>query len=102
MNFESGANEDFLTLKMQGNTYMQDKQYLKAVKRYTGALTKLPSLEKSSQEDIKNRLITLSNRAEGFLKLGYFYSSLKDCEEILENNKQYLSLLEGTQKDKII
>ena len=102
MNFESGANEDFLTLKMQGNTYMQDKQYLKAVKRYTGALTKLPSLEKSSQEDIKNRLITLSNRAEGFLKLGYFYSSLKDCEEILENNKQYLSLLEVTQKDKII
>ena len=102
MNFDSGANDDFLTLKMQGNTYMQDKQYLKAVKRYTGALKKLPSIEKSSQEDIKNRLITLSNRAEGFLKLGYFYSSLKDCEEILENNKNYLFLLDITQKDKII
>jgi len=102
MNFDSGENDDFLTLKMQGNTYMQDKQYLKAVKRYTGALTKLPPIEKSSQEDIKNRLITLSNRAEGFLKLGYFYSSLKDCEEILTNNKQHLSLLDTTQKDKII
>ena len=102
MNFDSGANDDFLTLKMQGNTYMQDKQYLKAVKRYTGALTKLPPIESSSQEDIKNRLITLSNRAEGFLKLGYFYSSLKDCEEILTNNKQNLSLLDTTQKDKII
>ena len=102
MNFDSGANDDFLTLKMQGNTYMQDKQYLKAVKRYTGALTKLPPIEKSSQEEIKNRLITLSNRAEGFLKLGYFYSSLKDCEEILTTNNQYLSLLDTTQKDKII
>ena len=102
MNFDSGANDDFLTLKMQGNTYMQDKQYLKAVKRYTGALTKLPPIENSSQDDIKNRLITLSNRAEGFLKLGYFYSSLKDCEEILTNNKQNLSLLDTTQKDKII
>ena len=102
MNFDSGENDDFLTLKMQGNTYMQDKQYLKAVKRYTGALTKLPPIEKSSQEEIKNRLITLSNRAEGFLKLGYFYSSLKDCEEILTNNKQHLGLLETTQKDKII
>ena len=102
MNFDSGENDDFLTLKMQGNAYMQDKQYLKAVKRYTGALTKLPPIEKSSQEEIKNRLITLSNRAEGFLKLGYFYSSLKDCEEILTNNKQHLGLLETTQKDKII
>ena len=102
MNFDSGTNDDFLTLKMQGNTYMQDKQYLKAVKRYTGALTKLPPIEKSSQEDIKNRLITISNRAEGFLKLGYFYSALKDCEEILTNNNQYLSLLDTTQKDKII
>ena len=102
MNFDSGANDDFLTLKMQGNTYMQDKQYLKAIKRYTNALTKLPPIENSSQEDIKNRLITLSNRAEGFLKLGYFYSSLKDCEEILEKNKQYLSVLDTTQKDKII
>ena len=102
MNFDSGVNDDFLTLKMQGNTYMQDKQYLKAVKRYTGALTKLPPIENSSQDDIKNRLITLSNRAEGFLKLGYFYSSLKDCEEILTNNKQNLSLLDTTQKDKII
>ena len=102
MNFDSGANDDFLTLKMQGNTYMQDKQYLKAIKRYTSALSKLPPIENSSQEDIKNRLITMSNRAEGFLKLGYFYSSLKDCEEILENNKQYLSLLDTTQKDKII
>ena len=102
MNFDSGANDDFLTLKMQGNTYMQDKQYLKAVKRYTGALAKLPSIENSSQEDIKNRLITISNRAEGFIKLGYFYSALKDCEEILTNNNQYLSLLDTTQKDKII
>ena len=102
MNFDSGVNDDFLTLKMQGNTYMQDKQYLKAVQRYTGALTKLPPIEKSSQEEIKNRLITISNRAEGFLKLGYFYSSLKDCEEILTNNNQYLSLLDTTQKDKII
>lgn len=102
MNFDSGKNDDFLTLKMQGNTYMQDKQYLKAVKRYTGALSKLPPIENSNQEDIKNRLITLSNRAEGFLKLGYFYSSLKDCEEILEQNKQHLSLLDATQKDKVI
>ena len=102
MNFNSGADEDFLTLKMQGNTYMQDKQYLKAIKRYTGALSKLPPIENSSKEDIKNRLITLSNRAEGFLKLGYFYSSLKDCEEILENNKQHLSVLDTTQIDKII
>ena len=30
MNFDSGENDDFLTLKMKGNTYMQDKQYLKA------------------------------------------------------------------------
>ena len=102
MNFDSGKNDDFLTLKMQGNTYMQDKQYLKAVKRYTGALYKLPPIESSNQEDIKNRLITLSNRAEGFLKLGYFYSSLKDCEEILEQHKQHLSLLDTTQKDKVI
>ena len=102
MNFDSGKNDDFLTLKMQGNTYMQDKQYLKAVQRYSGALYKLPPIENSNQEDIKNRLITLSNRAEGFLKLGYFYSSLKDCEEILEKNKQHLSLLDTTQKDKVI
>ena len=102
MNFDSGENEDFLTLKMEGNTYMQDKQYLKAIKRYTTALSKLPSLENSSKEDIKNYLIILSNRAEGFLKLGYFYSSLKDCNEILEKNKQYLSLLDNTQIDKII
>ena len=80
MNFDSGENDDFLTLKMQGNTYMKDSQFLKAIKRYTKDLSKLPSIEKSSNEDIKNRLITLSNRAEGFLKLGYFYSSLKDCE----------------------
>ena len=102
MNFDSGENEDFLTLKMEGNTYMQDKQYLKAIKRYTTALSKLPSLENASKEDIKNYLIILSNRAEGFLKLGYFYSSLKDCNEILEKNKQYLSLLDNTQIDKII
>ena len=81
---------------------MQDQQYLKAVQRYTGALTKLPPIEKSSPEEIKNRLITLSNRAEGFIKLGYFYSSLKDCEEILTNYKQHLSLLNTTQKDKVI
>ena len=102
MNFDSGENDDFLTIKMQGDTYMKDKQFLKAVKRYTGALSKLPPVESSSQDEIKNRLITLSNRAEGFLKLGYFYSSLKDCDEILNNNKQHLSLLETTQKDKII
>ena len=102
MNFDSGENDDFLTLKMQGNTYMQDHQYLKAIKRYTTALSKLPPIDKSSNEDIKNRLITLSNRAEGFLKLGYFYSSLKDCEEILSTNKQYLSLLDTTQIDKVI
>ena len=102
MNFDSGENDDFLTLKMHGNTYMKDKQYLKAIKRYTTALSKLPSLENSSDEDIKNRLITLSNRAEGFLKLGYFYSSLKDCEEILEKNKNHLTLLDKTQLDKII
>ena len=102
MNFSSGENEDFLTIKMQGNTYMNDKQYMKAVKRYTTALTKLPSIENSSEEDIKNRLITISNRAEGFLKLGYFYSSLKDCEEILENNKKHLSVLDVTQLDKVI
>ena len=102
MNFDSGENDDFLTLKMHGNTYMQDKQYLKAIHRYTKALSKLPLIENSSEEDIKNRLITLSNRAEGFLKLGYFYSSLKDCEEILEKNKKYLSLLDTTQIDKII
>jgi len=40
-NAKSGENEDFLTLKMEGNTYMQDKQYLKAIKRYTTALSKL-------------------------------------------------------------
>ena len=97
MNFDSGENDDFLTIKMQGDTYMKDKQFLKAVKRYTGALSKLPPIESSSQDEIKNRLITLSNRAEGFLKLGYFYSSLKDCDEILINNKQHLSLLETTQ-----
>jgi len=102
MNFDSGENDDFLTLKMQGNTYMQDKQYLKAIKRYTTALSKLPQLENATNEDIKNYLITLSNRAEGFLKLGYFYSSLKDCEEILEKNKKYLSLLDTTQVDKVI
>ena len=102
MNFDSGENDDFLTLKMQGNTYMKDSQFLKAIKRYTTAISKLPPIEKSSNEDIKNRLITLSNRAEGFLKLGYFYSSLKDCEEILEENKKYLSLLDITQIDKVI
>ena len=102
MNFDSGENDDFLTLKMQGNTYMQDKQYLKEIKRYTTALSKLPKLENATNDDIKNYLITLSNRAEGFLKLGYFYSSLKDCEEILEKNKKYLSLLDTTQVDKVI
>ena len=102
MNFDSGENDDFLTLKMQGNTYMKDNQFLKAIKRYTTALSKLPSIEKSSNEDIKNRLITLSNRAEGFLKLGYIYASLKDCEEILEENKKYLSLLDISQIDKVI
>jgi len=102
MNFDSGENDDFLTLKMHGNTYMQDKQYLKAIHRYTKALSKLPLIENSSEEDIKNRLITLSNRAEGFLKLGYFYSALKDCEEILEKNKKHLSLLDTTQIDKVI
>ena len=102
MNFDSGENDDFLTLKMQGNTYMQDKQYLKAIKRYTTALSKLPSLEKGTNDDIKNYLITLSNRAEGFLKLGFFYSALKDCEEILEKNKKYLNLLDITQVDKVI
>ena len=102
MNFDSGENDDFLTLKMQGNTYMKDRQFLKAIKRYTTAISKLPPIEKSSNEDIKNRLITLSNRAEGFLKLGYFYSALKDCEEILEENKKYLSLLDTTQIDKVI
>ena len=102
MNFDSGENDDFLTLKMQGNTYMQDKQYLKAIKRYTTAISKLPSLEKGTNDDIKNYLITLSNRAEGFLKLGYFYSALKDCEEILEKNKKYLNLLDITQVDKVI
>ena len=97
MKFDSGENDDFLTLKMHGNTYMKDKQYLKAIKRYTTALSKLPSLEHSSDEDIKNRLITLSNRAEGFLKLGYFYSSLKDCEEILEKNKIIKNLILKTK-----
>ena len=87
MIFDSGENDDVLTLKMQGNTYMKDKQYLKAIKRYSTAISKLSITENSSKDDIKNYLIILSNRAEGFLKLGYFYSSLKDCNEILENNK---------------
>ena len=102
MIFDSGENDDVLTLKMQGNTYMKDKQYLKAIKRYSTAISKLPITENSSKEDIKNYLILLSNRAEGFLKLGYFYSSLKDCNEILETNKANLNLLDTTQIDKII
>ena len=102
MIFDSGENDDALTLKMQGNTYMKDKQYLKAIKRYSTAISKLSITENSSKEDIKNYLILLSNRAEGFLKLGYFYSSLKDCNEILETNKDNLNLLDTTQIDKII
>ena len=112
MNFDVAKDDDFLSLKMQGNTYMKDGQYLKAVKRYTLALSKLPKLpdnlvnplpnEDLSAENLKNKLITLSNRAEGFLKLGYFLSSLKDCDEILINNKQYLNLLDDIQVDKII
>ena len=102
MIFDSGENDDVLTLKMQGNTYMKDKQYLKAIKRYSTAISKLSITENSSKEDIKNYLILLSNRAEGFLKLGYFYSSLKDCNEILETNKANLNLLDTTQIDKII
>ena len=53
MNFDSGENDDFLTLKMQGNTYMQDKQYLKAIKRYTTALSKLPKLEMLQMKILK-------------------------------------------------
>ena len=102
MIFDSGENDDALTLKMQGNTYMKDKQYLKAIKRYSTAISKLSITENSSKEDIKNYLILLSNRAEGFLKLGYFYSSLNDCNEILETNKANLNLLDTTQIDKII
>ena len=52
MNFDSGENDDFLTLKMQGNTYMKDRQFLKAIKRYTTAISKLPSIEKNLQMKI--------------------------------------------------
>ena len=54
MIFDSGENDDVLTLKMQGNTYIKDKQYLKAIKRYSTALSKLSISENSSKEDIKN------------------------------------------------
>ena len=81
--------EDFATLKQQGNTYMQDHQYLKAVNKYTKALSKLFFDEdiNNNNEIINNKNIILSNRAEAFIKLGYFYSGLNDCNSILNSNE---------------
>lgn len=74
------TTEDPESLRLQGNTYMEDKQYLKAVSCYTKAL---PNTNKRS--------IVLSNRAESYLKLGYFYSALDDCESALKlDNEEQL------------
>ena len=35
----------------------------------------------------EDKALLLSNRAEAYLKLGYFKSALNDCEEALKNNK---------------
>ena len=77
--------EDFTTLKQKGNIYMQDHQYLKAVNEYSKALLKLSSENNNEKENINNKNIILSNRAEAFIKLGYFHSGLNDCNEILNS-----------------
>ena len=86
--------EDFATLKQQGNTYMQDHQYLKAVNKYTKALSKLSS---ENNNEIINKNIILSNRAEAFIKLGYFYSGLNDCDNVLNSSE-----IEENIKKKIL
>lgn len=70
---EEKEKEDVEVLKLKGNNYMTDKQYLKAVSAYTSAL-----------EQSHNNPILLSNRAEAFIKLGYFSTALVDCEEVLK------------------
>ena len=79
MHLTNNTIEDPESLRLQGNTYMEDKQYLKAVSFYTKALT-----------NTTKRSIVLSNRAESYLKLGYFYSALDDCESVLRLNDDEL------------
>ena len=70
-------NED--SLKIQGDNYMLEKQFLKAVNKYTLALEKI----EDNESNIEKKLIILSNRAEAFLKLGYFNCVLSDCDKVL-------------------
>ena len=89
-------NQDFEntdSLKLKGDNYMLDKQYLKAVNNYTLALSKI----EETNNDIEKKLIILSNRAEAFLKLGFFYCVLSDCEKVL----LYKDILNKNLNEKI-
>ncbi len=77
--FSRDEKEDTEALRTKGNNYMQDKQYLKAVDAYTKAIEQSP-----------NNLVLLSNRAEAFIKLGYFNTALLDCDEVLKGNPDAL------------
>ena len=84
-------NED--SLKIQGDNYMLEKQFLKAVHKYTLALEKI----EDNESNIEKKLIILSNRAEAFLKLGYFNCVLSDCDKVLS----YKNILNQNLNEKI-
>ena len=84
-------NED--SLKIQGDNYMLEKQFLKAVNKYTLALEKI----EDNESNIEKKLIILSNRAEAFLKLGYFNCVLSDCDKVLS----YKNILNQNLNEKI-
>jgi tetratricopeptide (TPR) repeat protein len=70
------------SLKLKGNQYFNQKEFVKAIKYYNKAL-----------ELDDGNLIILSNRSECFLKLGLFESALSDCNKILESDSTNLKAL---------
>lgn len=67
-------------LKKHGNECMLKGKYIEAIKFYSDYLQNKHDTINNSESTI----FILSNRAEAFLKQGFFHSALDDCEEILK------------------
>jgi hypothetical protein len=74
------SNSNLENLKKQGNECMFKGKYFEAIKFYTEYLNK----NDCNTNSFQNIIPVLSNRAEAFLKLGYFNSALNDCEAIFK------------------
>ena len=65
-------------MKDEGNKCMNSKEYINAISYYTKGLL-----------IVKNDITLLSNRSEAYLRMGYFMSALRDCDNILKINPNH-------------